>query len=684
MVEQIKERYSLSVERIKNIISEKTVEEKYQDFFVKTSEFILLIDEVWQKMESGEQDQLNLDDLQAQNRKLYEDVLPENYEVSYADPVYASEKLGETYAKILSFLYTEIRGEITYVFEKNLLYLTICNELFIEVYNCFEEQKQPEYEELQQIIYWYASDYADVFTADRILDLIDPDRDFATRIVMESDLSTPDYLYKYGEYVTENEIRTAAHLNGLSKQTLQEMADTYTEGYRKCFVNGRKDLSIKKTVNIRYNLGFEAVVRRAIKNFEKMGLRPILYRAAASALVKRKHLKNGYYGAIANRQFEYDHRMDESLFLDKKYVERKLDVMKNTYEKHKELAAGMAGPAVIETFGQSLFAPKSVPQAAVFNEKQEQLDVFYAGKAGQITNQYIKGEERGFTIIAYPIPEIGEKYEEIFDEIIRINTLDSDLYEKVQQNIIDALDQGISVHVLGKGKNKTDIEVQLYHLNDPEKETIFENCTADANIPVGEVFTSPVLTGTKGTLFVSQVFLEGLPYYNLEIQFEDGKITTYNCTNFESEEESKKYIYTNVLNNHETLPIGEFAIGTNTTAYVVAQKYQIADKLPILIAEKMGPHFAVGDTCYSWSEDTKVYNPNGKEIVARDNEVSILRKEDVSKAYFQCHTDITIPYEELEEISVNKENGEKIVILKDGRFVLEGTEILNEPFKELN
>lgn len=71
--------------------------------------------------------------------------------------------------------------------------------------------------------------------------------------------------------------------------------------------------------------------------------------------------------------------------------------------------------------------------------------------------------------------------------------------------------------------------------------------------------------------------------------------------------------------------MGEFAIGTNTTAYVAAKKYNIADKLPILIAEKMEPHFAVGDTCYSWSEDTAMYNPDGK-VIARDNEISILRK----------------------------------------------------------
>ena len=74
-----------------------------------------------------------------------------------------------------------------------------------------------------------------------------------------------------------------------------------------------------------------------------------------------------------------------------------------------------------------------------------------------------------------------------------------------------------------------------------------------------------------------------------------------------------------------------------------------------------------------------MFNPNGKEIIAKDNSVSILRKEDVSKAYYQCHTDITIPYEELKRIDVITRDGRKLAILEDGRFVLAGTEILNEP-----
>ena len=240
------------------------------------------------------------------------------------------------------------------------------------------------------------------------------------------------------------------------------------------------------------------------------------------------------------------------------------------------------------------------------------------------------------------------------------------------------------MHILGGNGNRTNLRVQLHKLQNPEKETIFENCVADVNIPVGEVFTSPVLEGTNGTLHVSKVYLNGLQYRDLEITFANGMIADYNCGNFERDLENKAYIHDNVLYKHPTLPMGEFAIGTNTAAYVAAKKYGIEDKMPILIAEKMGPHFALGDTCYSWCEDIKVYNPNGKEIIARDNSVSIQRKEDVSKAYFHCHTDITIPYEELKSITVVTAAGTEITLLENGRFVLPGTEILNEPLKNYN
>ena len=299
--------------------------------------------------------------------------------------------------------------------------------------------------------------------------------------------------------------------------------------------------------------------------------------------------------------------------------------------------------------------------------------------AGELQNQYMNGEERSFTIIAFPTPQIGPDFPKIFDEVVKINTLDYKRYQRMQQIIVDTLDQGEYVLVKGMKGNRTNIKVMLHVLTDRRAQTNFENCVADVNIPVGEVFTSPCLSGTEGIVHVGRVFLNGLEYRDLLLTFKDGLVTDYDCGNFDNPEKNRKYIRDNVLFHHESLPLGEFAIGTNTTAYAAARKYGIEDKLPILIAEKTGPHFAVGDTCYSHAEDVAVYNPDGKEIIARDNECSVKRKEKDARAYFNCHTDITIPYDELGEVSVVMADKQVVPVIVEGRFVLKGCEELNLP-----
>ena len=675
----MQERFSLMRERIGEIRKEELVREPYRDFFRKTGDFILEICRIHDRIREGWLEKASMEELKENNHKMYEDILPEHYEESYGNPACAQKILGRDFGQLLSFLYTEVRGMIVFAYEDRLFDMTVAMELFVQIYNLFEDPEVSS-KDVKDAIYWYVSDYSDEMAGHRVREGVDPSLDFAVRIICESDLTDLRYLYKYGEYVTENERAMAAFLNTLTEEEIQAMARTYTEGYRIGFIQGRKDITKKKTVNIRFQLGFERMVKAAIEQFREMGLAPVIYRSAVHSVNKKQAHRIGYYGAIPNQQFDYDHKDDAALYLDHEFVQRKLRVLQVAYEQVKELANTHGGPACIETFGETPFAPVAKKEACALSAHQQKLQVSYDNEAGQIVNRYIKGEERSFTIIAYPVKEIGENFEEIFRETVKINTLDNKLYEKIQQNIIEALDKGEYVRIKGKGENQTDLRVHLHHLDNPEKQTNFENCVADVNIPVGEVFTSPVLQGTDGGLFVSKVFLNGLEYQDLKIRFQDGKIAAYSCRNFQDEEENRKLIKENILYHHDTLPLGEFAIGTNTAAYVMAQKYQIGHLLPILIAEKMGPHFAVGDTCYSWSEDTPVYNPDGREIIARDNEVSIQRKQDVSKAYFGCHTDITIPYDELDSICVEALDGSEIYIIRDGRFVLPGTETLNEAF----
>ncbi len=678
--ELLNERLRPVAERISQIPGETLVPEAYREYFSHCAEFLKQVLPICEEKVPGEG--LSLEQLKERNHSLYADILPEQYETSYANPAYAVAKFGGKMGQYLSMLYTELRHCIAFAYEKRYWDLTVLCELFSEVYSCFTDGEVPTAGEVRDILYWFFSDYSEEMVSDRIREQVDPSLTFATDIVMKADLTDLSYLYRYGEYITENELGVAAYMNQLSEAEIEAMAHTYTEGYRIGFVHAGIDLSKKKTVEIRYPIGFERMVRAAVGQFAAMGLKPTMFRYAQHAISRRQVARIGYVATPANPQFIYDHRTDDALFLDDDFVSRKLRVTQMAYEKVKEAAAVYAGPACIDTFGEATFVPVSKPESLTYTPHQQKLLTRMQNELSQITNRYIRGDQRSFTIIAYPVPEIGKDFEKIFAETVRVNTLDYKMYETIQQTIIDTLDKGDRVHVIGQNGNHTDLYVNLWELKNPAKETIFENCVADVNIPVGEVFTSPVLKGTNGVLHVTGVYLESLYYKDLSLTFTDGKITAYDCANFADPAENQKYIFENLLFNHKTLPIGEFAIGTNTTAYVMARQYGIEAKMPILIAEKTGPHFAVGDTCYSWAEDVPVYNPDGKEIVARDNEVSLNRKEDPSKAYMNCHTDITIPYDELALLCVEDKDGNTTDIIRNGRFVLPGTEELNRPLDE--
>ena len=695
------ERLQLSLDRIKEIKSEKKLQQEYQEYFETVADFLLQIEDNRQWILAGNLQNVSMEELEAGNRKLYEDVLPANYENSYANPQYAVNVFGKEMGQFLSVLYAELRSLIVASYENDVTSIVIRVELFLEVYGMFIEaceevqmeegseevkvvytEKLPDFATLKETYFWFACDYIEDILEKEVTAQFEPAGNWAGKLLDNTDISDIRYLYYYGEYVTENEKALATYMNSLPEEKIETMADTYTEGYRRGFEATQKDISIKKTVNVYYVLGMERMVKKAMENFRKLGLEPILYRAPVSFLAGRRMYKSGYSGANANKQFEYDHEYDSALYLNSKFTSRKLEAYKAVLELKKAECAVMGGPAVIEEFGETPFVPVPKKENLKLDEHKQKTQVEYQSKARELLNQYVKGEERSFTIIAFPTPAIGNKFVEVFDETIKLNTLDNELYTRCQQTIIDALDKAEHVRIKGCGKNHTDLKVAMWKLEYPETQTNFENCVADVNIPVGEVFTSPRLTGTNGVLHVPKVFLHGLEYRDLEITFKDGMISEYNCKNFEDEAENKKLIKEKLLVNRDTLPLGEFAIGTNTTAFVAAKRLEIEEVLPILIAEKTGPHFAIGDTCYSMEEDVVSFNPNGKQIMAKENEMSAQRTTDMSKAYFQCHTDITIPYDELLEITAISEDGKETAIIQNGRFVLEGVEALNEPFDE--
>ncbi len=634
----------------------------WKEFITGLAAWIVVLDEISCELSDGKWKTLPVSRLKEINHVLYGEL--KNYERSFANPRFAVEKLGDRYGQLAAYGATQFRRCIVFHFEDKAYKLAEMYQLLIDINDAFNAGV-PDYDALKKLITRSVTSLSPEKTAAELFDRFSQDHTFLKDLIDSSDLSNDRYLYMYGDHITEHELKVAAFLRAYPEAKLEKLASTIVDAYIRGFENARKNYRKKKTAFLYTFAGYELLTRRIMALLREKGLEPLF---------------NGVTSTACNRQYAYDHRFDEALYLDNEFMEKRIATYLKANELCSNFLADYSGAVYVETFGEEPFAPESKKENLVLSKEQQQIRQQLNGKLGEIREKFMPRTEGSFNITAFPSPEIGDRFEEIFADTCEINMLDTIEYEKMQQCMIDELDKAEYVEIKGVAGNRTDLRVAMQKLADPSKQTNFVNCGADVNVPVGEVFTSPQLKGTTGTLHVPETFLDGLKYSDLEIMFTDGWVTGYNCGNFADDGENKNYIEENLLFPHKTLPLGEFAIGTNTLAYVIAQKYGIIEKMPVLIVEKMGPHFAIGDTCFSHEEDFVVYNPiDNKEITARDNDKSLLRKTDMQQAYTFVHTDITLPYEGIGAITSVHADGTRVDIIKNGRFALKGTEELNKP-----
>ncbi|MFW9991485.1 MAG: aminopeptidase [Candidatus Odinarchaeota archaeon] len=678
--EKIMDRYESTILKINEIIAEtgnhqlQDSEKKkvYYRFFHETGKYIIKLCEYEKLLNDDYFASTDFGKLLKENHALYSDIIPENYENSYANPVHAVKVFGDKFGQIFSLFYCfYVPSYIEYAFSHRIYKMEEYNKLFIDVFSNIKD-RDVEYEKLVDLMTEVVSnensrkrDFVNKFNIE-----YSKDYRFFTDIIEKTDFQDPRYLFKGGKYITDNEIRIAEFLLKYPNVKLKKLAKEIVNAYIRGFDESNKDVTKKATVGFYYKIGMEKLYREILKEFRSRNLETVILNA---------------YSSEVNKQFDYDHKFDNAPYLTEKYAKMVINSYKHGMETNRAVLAEFSGPVYFAKFGEPPFSPKTKKENLKLDGEQQKLYQKFLNEINQIYYKYIPETETSFCIIAFPTPEIGEKFEEIFEATVEINMLESKKYEKIQQYMVEVLDKADSVHIKGKGGNESDLILKMQELEDPEKQTNFVNGGATVNIPVGEVFTAPQLEGTNGVLHAEETYQDFFRYDNLKLTFKDGYIMDYSCTNFESEEENRKYIEENLLFPHKTLPIGEFAIGTNTLAYVVARKYNIMNILPVLIIEKTGPHIAIGDTCFAHSEDLATYGQfDNKKIVAKENEKSAKRKTDMMEAYTNKHSDITLAFDSLGSITAVMKDGKGVDIIKDGRFVLEGTEELNVPLDEMH
>lgn len=613
----------------------------------------------------------NLHERARENNILFGDTRGHMYENSFLNPDYVKAVLPDNPADVISALMAvfqsarkhAILGNRKMVSGKTDLLIALSKELEKEIIN------------RETVIHKWRANWQD-----NVIEQTDSDvkskvvkgkDNVFEQILLSANSCDFSWIYDYGCFIDNKELKLAEFLFAYPKDKVRDMAERIVDAFLHGFISQSRDRRGRHRVLFSYQIGQEALAKQVFYALRARGLDAVIMEPRS---------------LVSGGQYDLDHGFDDIIITScneqTDWVATIESAFRKATEKYESGLLDTCGMIGITQFGMHTSTLERAENAFSPTGEQTMLMKKASSIKRSIEAEYLAPSDLSFCKVTFPNMLFEEEFSDVFNDVFALNLVDSEPYEKIQQTIIDALDKCEKVCVLGCGDNKTDISIGMFEMNDSERETIFLNCGGDLNIPHGEVFTTPALKGTKGIWHVPDIYLGGRYYKDLILVFDEGKIIDYSCQNFKDRQKNREYIERELLFPYESLPIGEFAIGSNTKAYQIAIKHNLFSRLPILLAEKMGPHIAIGDPCFARSEDAPIYNLyDKKEMVARYNETT--RRKNADDVYTNKHIDITLPYDQIRLLAGYTRDGQEIEIIRNGRFVLEGTEPLNKPLDEL-
>lgn len=319
-----------------------------------------------------------------------------------------------------------------------------------------------------------------------------------TEILMEANDTHFDWLARYGKAISRKDIHMAKHWFALSDKELQRIAKHIADAFFHGFISQSRQIAGRSNVRLLYSIGQEAIAKQVFQEFMERGISPIPLEPQSTSIPY---------------VYELDHRFDEML---NNYVSSQ-DMLNQFYEnsmqKYQQSVENICGFVRVSSFGREAKASRS---QYAFEPPQKMRDAYqqYQSHVRDVESRILRPDRLSFCSVAFPDIDIGKDFSDIFEEFMHINTEDSAHYEEIQQQLIDILDTCDSVHIQGLGLNKTDIHICFRKELDAKTQSNFLNCGGDLNIPYGEVFTTPSLTGTEGVYFVNEIFIQN-NYYKI-------------------------------------------------------------------------------------------------------------------------------------------------------------------------
>lgn len=212
-------------------------------------------------------------------------------------------------------------------------------------------------------------------------------------IVLRADLDSYNYLYYYGENITENQLKIVDFFNKTDDETITGMAQCTIDAFLRGLKNTGIDASKKGYLSLVYPIGFEKVARKIQQLLD--GKMEIIFSTDSISF---------------NKQVDYNHRYDYNLYITQDYVDSYLSTFEESLGDVEERLTAYAGPIYIDSFGEKRFVPENGHE---IYKKSEEITKMSSDFSTKYSNMYLKHirKDTSFCIISYPCPEIGDNFE---------------------------------------------------------------------------------------------------------------------------------------------------------------------------------------------------------------------------------------------------------------------------------
>lgn len=631
---------------------EKGFRQRMAEFTLQQGQFLMKVVDMEARFTPEYRRSESIQTIRDDLSSLYTDILPQSYASSLVSFSGVSQLVGKELAPVLTLYAHIFRNGIQDALKHRRFLLAKKLELYFEMRRQLMHG-QVRAENLRQALHEASLSVLPQLVELCVHEMYDPnDREIGT-ILAGQDLSDPDYLYEYGLPVTEEVLFYQRFFSSLDEESVRQLSRRAAQSVRSNLLIDKFADGPRTCCVIKVPMGCERLAKALKDSLSDTGL--------DTALVK-------IGSPLEGTRYWQDHLLVPARILGDEDMEAFTSACTKAAADCSAMLKGLAGRVTFELNDSMAKTPRKNSQRLRGRDQRIGLRCDYMRRVFE-DSILSAGQLYKTSDMTVYIPSCSKEdltgdagrelsYAERFTQMIDLQLAPEEVPQRPLTAITDAMDYGEFLYLKGRSGNETDLTIGLPVSENQRAESNMLIFRGKGTLPDALVGTVPAMPGTNGILHVRSAVVQGQPVTDLKIVFQDGVINSASYVGQDGK------TYEADLSNRVGLSISRLRMGLNFSI-----EETLLSGLTISVPTKIQEQ-----TCLSVTYG----------IRPSENTLGIEYYEPLTRKHVKIYTPtayaettVSIPYEELSRMSVIHQNGSSVDILREGMFVLIGTDHLN-------